>query len=348
MQTQPPIVLLAPRSSRFTGFAFQLAGIASMGLGLWAGIGHWMGYPSQTPLSFMAFMFALGVLMREVGRTITPFRGGVWVEPDARRIVIQGTHGDDLIHVQADAIRGLRHITRVHSPSEDAALIEELEIVMLDGGVFLLGEGAEEGPLLELARRTSELLDVTMLPGEPTAPPTPQPSSRDRFHFRVHLRWALSTPLAWMGLVSAWLGLALMTQGIAAPILGFILASPVALLGCVLLIHGLARRLGSEEIAITPETVEVRFRVGRHVASRRALERSFPVWTRVRPGAARGARLEIVTADGTLSAAGGVNIHSKTLHLAELPSLAAMVNASLAGIPSATIAAPESAPLAPH
>lgn len=347
MQTQAPIVLLAPRSSRFTGFAFQLAGIAAMGVGLWVGIGLWMDDPSETPGSFIAFVFALGVLMREVGRVITPFRGGVWVEPDARTMVLQGTHSEDLIHLRADAIRGLRHITRVHSPSEDAALIEELEIVMLDGSVFLLGEGAEEGPLLELARRTSEHLDVTMLPGEPTAPPTPQTSNRDRFHFRVHHRWALSVPLAWMGLVSAWLGVALMTQGIAAPILGFILASPVALLGCVLLLHGLARRLGSEEIAITPETVEVRFRVGRHVASRRALERAFPVWARFRPGAARGARLELVTADGTLSAAGGVNIHSKTLALAELPSLVAEVNASLAGIPSATIAAPESVPLDP-
>ena len=338
------MLLLAPRSSRFTGLAFQLAGVACMGLGAWTALAP----PEDLPPSFIAFVFAMGVLMREVGKVLTPDRGGAWVDQSARRLEIQGTGPEDILRIDANTIAGIRHTTRVYSPSEDAAIIEELEVLLNDGSVVLLGESPDEAPLLELATRASEALQIPILPaGELASPGTP-PSTQEHFHFRVHRRWALATPLAWMGLVSTWLGIALMTQGMVAPILGIILASPIAVLGCVLMLHGLARRLGSEEIQVTAESVEVRFRFMGRVMTRRSLSREQPLWARMRPGAARGARLEIATLDGTMSAAGGVHAQSGSLNLTGLTDLVARVNASLTGIPSASIAVLENAPLDPR
>ncbi|MEZ4264753.1 MAG: hypothetical protein R3F39_00125 [Myxococcota bacterium] len=245
---------------------------------------------------------ALVVALLVGARALMSYRGGLFVDPHGARLGIGLMSPARTWWLPMDSIRGISstHVVR----DGDATFTAALELSC--GAALVLAETSEREVADEVTRLVA---DQTGLPEISPAPPSSGPPSGEQ---RVAIRRgaALQPLVASFGLASALLGGVLLTVAESSPILAILFAPGLALLGLVLLLAALAKRIGHEELTHRGGLWTHRWRILGRALLTRTVAAPHPRW-RFRAEPVRGVCLELVTPDGTLVIGSGATPASR-------------------------------------
>lgn len=264
----------------------------------------------------LALLFGgtLGLLAWSLARG----HGALWLDKDGRRLGLGVTSVDDIWWVPLSRVAGLRMVAM---PSQGTTierwmlliLIAESEADSSDTSTappftIVLAESDARGTLDGIGSRLGERLGL------------PYGEGRDDLELAsataAELRYAVRRGAA-LGLVLVAFGVSLLTFGILAlgqlenePVVGFIFAPIMMVMGLALTMVSLVKRLATEHLSSDGTSFTHAFTFGRLRWGARTIRATRPRF-RLRLLGMRGALLELVGDDGTLVLAAGATSRSQ-------------------------------------
>lgn len=260
----------------------------------------------------LALLFGgtLGLLAWSLARG----HGALWLDKDGRRLGLGVTSLDDVWWVPLGRVAGLRMVAM---PSQGTTIERWMLLVLIEpevGGAaappltIVLAESDARGTLDGIGTRLGERLGLPYGEGRDDLELAPAQAAE--------LRYAVRRGAA-LGLVLVAFGVSLLTFGILAlgqlenePVVGFIFAPIMMVMGLALTMVSLVKRLATEQLSSDGTSFTHAFTLGRMRWGERTIRATRPRF-RLRLLGMRGALLELVGDDGTLVLAAGATSRSQ-------------------------------------
>jgi hypothetical protein len=269
----------------------------------------------------LLFGGTLGLLAWSLARG----HGALWLDKDGRRLGLGVTGLDDVWWVPLSRVAGLRMVAM---PSQGTTIERWMLLILISPEAsgesappltIVLAESDARGTLDGIGTRLGERLGLPYGEGRDDLELAPARGNE--------LRYAVRRGAA-LGLVLVAFGVSLLTFGILAvgqlenePVVGFIFAPIMMVMGLALTMVSLVKRLATEHLSSDGTSFTHAFTFGRWRWGERTIRATRPRF-RLRLLGMRGALLELVGDDGTLVlAAGATSRSSMTLEeVSRLPA----------------------------
>lgn len=278
-------------------------------------------------IGLMGGLFA--VTLTAVGLTLSRGHGALLLDAPGRRLGLGVTGQDDVWWLALGDVRGLRVVPIAGG---DGTTIERWVLVIaLDGRPdVVLAESDDRAAILGIGERLSTHLGVADLAEhEPAQAPLPFVTGDQRF--------AVSRGAAIQGLLAVF-GSSLLAFGILAfaevdkePVVGFIFAPILIVMGITMLAVPLVKRYAQEALSFDGQRWSHHYEIGRFRWGHRVVTAPTPTF-RIRLIGVRGALLELLGSDGSLVIAAGASSKSR-LDVEAVSRIPARFRASPAAAP---------------
>lgn len=267
--------------------------------------------PAVTPIERVVVAL-LGALfagtLGAVGTALLRGHGALMLDLAGRRLGLGITRHSDTWWLPLDEVRGLAVVPQ-SSPGRDTVERWLLVVGLVGRPDVILAESDDRGAILGIQARLAARLTVTELPEDRPSEGTPVFSPRSE-------RFAVSRGAALQGLLATF-GASLIAVGVISfsevqrePVVGFIFAPILAVMGIVLLAVPVVKRLASETLAFDGLRWTHAYTFRRWRWSERTVRAATPRF-RLRLLGMRGGMLELVGDDGMLIIAAGATAHSR-------------------------------------
>lgn len=259
----------------------------------------------------LLFGGTLGLLAWSLARG----HGALWLDKDGRRLGLGVTSLEDIWWVPLGRVAGLRMVAM---PSQGTTIERWMLLVLIEPEAsgraaappftIVLAESDARGTLDGIGGRLGERLGLPYGEGRDDLELAPATAAE--------LRYAVRRGAA-LGLVLVAFGVSLLTFGILAlgqlenePVVGFIFAPIMMVMGLALTMVSLVKRLATEHLSSDGTSFTHAFTFGRLRWGERTIRATRPRF-RLRLLGMRGALLELVGDDGTLVLAAGATSRSR-------------------------------------
>jgi len=244
-----------------------------------------------------------------VGVALLRGHGALMLDIEGKRLGLGVTRHSDTWWLTLDRIRGLAVVPQA-SPGRDTVERWLLVIGVVGRPDVILAESDDRGAILGIQERLAARLTVTELPEDdrPNDGATAFAARTERF--------AVSRGAALQGLLATF-GASLIAVGVISfsevqkePVVGFIFAPILVVMGVVLLAVPLVKRFATESLAFDGQRWTHAYTFARWRWSERTVRSPVPRF-RLRLLGMRGGMLELVGEDGVLIIAAGATAHSQ-------------------------------------
>lgn len=240
--------------------------------------------------------------------------GALWLDRQRRRLGLGVTSARDIWWLPMADITGIRMLA-LPSPGatiERWMLVLDLRSQAAPGSDYLsvvLAESDARGFLDGIGQRLARHLGLAYAEGRPEPPPGPPPLVAAELSYAVKRGAALQALLLAFGASLLAFGILAISQLEAEPVVGFIFAPILMVMGVSLILVSVVKRLATETLRFDGRSFSHAFSFRRWRWGARDIKGSSPRF-RIRFLGMRGAMLELVGDDGTLVLAAGVTARS--------------------------------------
>jgi len=254
-----------------------------------------------------------------VGVALLRGHGSLMLDVAGQRLGLGVTRHSDTWWLPLARVRGLAVVPQA-SPGRDMVERWLLVVGIVDRPDVILAESDDRSAILGIQEKLAARLTVRELPEERSNEGAPALLARSE-------RFAVSRGAALQGLLATF-GSSLIAVGIISfsevqrePVVGFIFAPILVVMGVVLLAVPIVKRLAVETLAFDGQRWTHAYTFGRWRWSERTVRAARPRF-RLRLLGMRGGMLELVGDDGVLIIAAGATAHSRI----DLEAVAALPN----------------------
>jgi hypothetical protein len=283
------------------------------------------------PVGAKPAVAALGLLfagtLGVVTFTLARGHGALWLDRSGKRLGLGVTSHHDVWWVPLDRITGIRMLALPTAGATIERWMLTLDLDAKNDGLLaiVLAESDARGFLDGIGQRLARHLGLRYTEGRDDAPADSPDLTAHTARYAVHRGAALQTLLLAFGSSLLAFGIMAVTQLEAEPVVGFIFAPILMVMGTALILVSLVKRFAAESLGFDGRSFTHAFTFRRWRWGERTIKAVTPRF-RIRFLGLRGAMLELVGDDGTLVLAAGVTARSKLT----LDEVAALPNRFLA------------------
>jgi hypothetical protein len=309
----PPELVLPPSRSLGTAFAAGIAALIVFGFAIALVIDPVVAESSKPAIGILAALF--GGTLVTVALTLGRGHGALWLDRTGKRLGLGITRRWDIWWLPEDRLLGLRLQPLATSGESIERWLLALDV--REAPDIVIAESDDRAFLRSIGERLASHLGLTFEEGRPPLDDTAYDPRE--IQFAVKRGAALQFLLLAFGTSLIAVGVLALYELQREPVIGFIFAPILLVMGLALAMVSLVKRLATETLRFDGTSFTHCFGFGRWRWAQRSIRAPRPRF-RIRLLGMRGATLELLGEDGTLILASGATAHSRM----GLPDIAAL------------------------